>query len=575
MNNTADKFEVLLVNDGRRYELPLFEKLGDFSRQVCPVVKDDRTGVVYPVLAALVDHKLKELDFKLAMTHEVEFIGYNHPDGRRTYLRSLCFVLQNAVRELFPDKVLVIDHSLPSGLYCKVIETRKQEDGRCRTLALTQEQLASVKSRMQEIVSADMPFRKEKIDAVTAEKMFEENNQPEKAELQKSLGKFICSVYFLDGHADTFHGPLLPSTGYLKVFDLLPFAEGFCLQFPSEGDFSKVIPVKTQSKIAATLAEYSDWCSIIRINGIGALNKAISEGHAVELINLSEALHERKYAAIADRIYERRGQVKAVFIAGPSSSGKTSSSLRIALQCRVLGLVPKVIELDNYFVDREHTPKDSEGNYDFETLEAMDLKLLNSQLNDLFAGKEVELPKFDFKAGRSMPSGKRISLGEKEILIMEGIHALDPAMVPDVDNSKIFRVYASALTSLNVDENNNISTSDNRLLRRMVRDNRVRGITPEETITRWYSVRRGENCNIFPFQENADAAFNSALIYELPMLKYYAEPLLRRIAPSSPAYTEAVRLLKFLDYIVALSPDEISAIPPTSIMREFIGGQRL
>lgn len=555
--------------------MPLFEKLGDFSRQVCPVVKDDRTGVVYPVLAALVDHKLKELDFKLAMTHEVEFIGYNHPDGRRTYLRSLCFVLQNAVRELFPDKVLVIDHSLPSGLYCKVIETRKQEDGRCRTLTLTQEQLASVKSRMQEIVSADMPFRKEKIDAVTAEKMFEENNQPEKAELQKSLGKFICSVYFLDGHADTFHGPLLPSTGYLKVFDLLPFAEGFCLQFPSEGDFSKVIPVKTQSKIAATLAEYSDWCSIIRINGIGALNKAISEGHAVELINLSEALHERKYAAIADQIYARRGQVKAVFIAGPSSSGKTSSSLRIALQCRVLGLVPKVIELDNYFVDREHTPKDSEGNYDFEALEAMDLKLLNSQLNDLFAGKEVELPKFDFKAGRSMPSGKRISLGEKEILIMEGIHALDPAMVPDVDNSKIFRVYASALTSLNVDENNNISTSDNRLLRRMVRDNRVRGITPEETITRWYSVRRGENCNIFPFQENADAAFNSALIYELPMLKYYAELLLRRIAPSSPAYTEAVRLLKFLDYIVALSPDEISAIPPTSIMREFIGGQRL
>lgn len=575
MNNTADKFEVLLVNDGRRYELPLFEKLGDFSKQVCPVVKDDRTGVVYPVLAALVDHKLKELDYKLAMTHEVEFIGYNHPDGRRTYLRSLCFVLQNAVRELFPDKVLVIDHSLPSGLYCKVIKTRKQDDGRCRTLALTQEQLASVKNRMQEIVSADMPFRKEKMDAVTAEKMFEENNQPEKAELQRSLGKFICSVYFLDGHADTFHGPLLPSTGYLKVFDLLPFAEGFCLQFPSEGDFSKVIPVKTQSKIAATLAEYSDWCSIIRINGIGALNKAISEGHAVELINLSEALHERKYAAIADQIYERRGQVKAVFIAGPSSSGKTSSSLRIALQCRVLGLVPKVIELDNYFVDREHTPKDSEGNYDFEALEAMDLKLLNSQLNDLFAGKEVELPKFDFKAGRSMPSGKRISLGEKEILIMEGIHALDPAMVPDVDNSKIFRVYASALTSLNVDENNNISTSDNRLLRRMVRDNRVRGITPEETITRWYSVRRGENCNIFPFQENADAAFNSALIYELPMLKYYAEPLLRRIAPSSPAYTEAVRLLKFLDYIVALSPDEISAIPPTSIMREFIGGQRL
>lgn len=571
----TDKFNVFLVNDEKRYEVPFLKRLGDFSNEVCKTVTDEKTGVEYPVLAALVDHKLKELDYRLSMSHEVEFIGYNHPDGRRTYLRSLCFVLQNAVRELFPDKVLIIDHSLPSGLYCNICDVELREDGRRVPVRLSDADLAAIKSRMHEIVDADMPFVKKKMEASAAEALFEKNNQPDKAELQKSLGKFICSVYFLDGQVDTFHGPLLPSTGYLKVFDLLPFANGFCLQFPSEGDFSKVIPVKTQSKIAATLAAYSDWCSIVRVNGIGTLNRAITEGNAVRLINLSEALHERKYAAIADQIFARRDKVKAVFIAGPSSSGKTSSSLRLALQCRVLGMVPKVIELDNYFVDREHTPKDSDGNYDFEALEAMDLKLLNSQLNDLFAGKEVELPKFDFKEGRSIPSGKRISLGDKEILIMEGIHALDPAMVPDVDNSRIFRVYASALTSLNIDENNNISTSDNRLLRRMVRDNRVRGITPEETIMRWQSVRRGENRNIFPFQENADASFNSALLYELPMLKYYAEPLLRRIAPSSPAYTEAIRLLKFLDYIVALSPDEISAIPPTSIMREFIGGQTL
>lgn len=571
----TDKFNVFLVNDGKRYEVPFLKRLGDFSDEVCKTVTDEKTGVEYPVLAALVDHKLKELDYKLSMSHEVEFIGYNHPDGRRTYLRSLCFVLQNAVRELFPDKVLIIDHSLPSGLYCNICDVELREDGRRVPVRLSDADLAAIKSRMHEIVDADMPFVKKKMEASAAEALFEKNNQPDKAELQKSLGKFICSVYFLDGQVDTFHGPLLPSTGYLKVFDLLPFANGFCLQFPSEGDFSKVIPVKTQSKIAATLAAYSDWCSIVRGNGIGTLNRAITEGNAVRLINLSEALHERKYAAIADQIFARRDRVKAVFIAGPSSSGKTSSSLRLALQCRVLGMVPKVIELDNYFVDREHTPKDSDGNYDFEALEAMDLKLLNSQLNDLFAGKEVELPKFDFKEGRSIPSGKRISLGDKEILIMEGIHALDPAMVPDVDNSRIFRVYASALTSLNIDENNNISTSDNRLLRRMVRDSRVRGITPEETIMRWQSVRRGENRNIFPFQENADASFNSALLYELPMLKYYAEPLLRRIAPSSPAYTEAIRLLKFLDYIVALSPDEIAAIPPTSIMREFIGGQTL
>lgn len=571
----TDKFNVFLVNDGKRYEVPFLKRLGDFSAEVCKTVTDEKTGVEYPVLAALVDHKLKELDYRLSMSHEVEFIGYNHPDGRRTYLRSLCFVLQNAVRELFPDKVLIVDHSLPSGLYCNICDVELREDGRRVPVRLSDADLAAIKKRMHEIVDADMPFVKKKMEASVAEALFEKNNQPDKAELQKSLGKFICSVYYLDGQVDTFHGPLLPSTGYLKVFDLLPFANGFCLQFPSEGDFSKVIPVKTQSKIAATLAAYSDWCSIVRVNGIGTLNRAITEGNAVRLINLSEALHERNYAAIADQIYSRRDKVKAVFIAGPSSSGKTSSSLRLALQCRVLGMVPKVIELDNYFVDREHTPKDSDGNYDFEALEAMDLKLLNSQLNDLFAGKEVELPKFDFKEGRSVPSGKRISLGDKEILIMEGIHALDPAMVPDVDNSRIFRVYASALTSLNIDENNNISTSDNRLLRRMVRDNRVRGITPEETIMRWQSVRRGENRNIFPFQENADASFNSALLYELPMLKYYAEPLLRRIAPSSPAYTEAIRLLKFLDYIVALSPDEIAAIPPTSIMREFIGGQTL
>lgn len=571
----TDKFNVFLVNDGKRYEVPFLKRLGDFSDEVCKTVTDEKTGVEYPVLAALVDHKLKELDYRLSMSHEVEFIGYNHPDGRRTYLRSLCFVLQNAVRELFPDKVLIVDHSLPSGLYCNICDVELREDGRRVPVRLSDADLAAIKSRMHEIVDADIPFIKKKMEASAAEALFEKNNQPDKAELQKSLGKFICSVYFLDGQVDTFHGPLLPSTGYLKVFDLLPFANGFCLQFPSEGDFSKVIPVKTQSKSAATLAAYSDWCSIVRVNGIGTLNRAITEGNAVRLINLSEALHERKYAAIADQIFARRDKVKAVFIAGPSSSGKTSSSLRLALQCRVLGMVPKVIELDNYFVDREHTPKDSDGNYDFEALEAMDLKLLNSQLNDLFAGKEVELPKFDFKEGRSVPSGQRISLGDKEILIMEGIHALDPAMVPDVDNSRIFRVYASALTSLNIDENNNISTSDNRLLRRMVRDNRVRGITPEETIMRWQSVRRGENRNIFPFQENADASFNSALLYELPMLKYYAEPLLRRIAPSSPAYTEAIRLLKFLDYIVALSPDEIAAIPPTSIMREFIGGQTL
>ena len=311
------------------------------------------------------------------------------------------------------------------------------------------------------------------------------------------------------------------------------------------------------------------------VKGVGKLNEKVLSGEIIDLINLSEALHERKYADIADQIYARRGSVKVVFIAGPSSSGKTSTSKRLALQCRILGLNPKVIELDNYFVDRELTPRDENGEYDFECLGAMDLKLLGQQLNDLMAGKEVEIPRFDFKEGRKYFEGNFMQLREKDILIMEGIHALNPAMIPDVDSSKVFRVYASALTSLSIDENNNISTSDNRMLRRMIRDNRTRGVGPEGTITRWQSVRRGENRNIFPFQENADAVFNSAHIFELPVLKYYAESLLRRIAPSSPAYAEAYRMLKFLDYIVALTPAEMAAIPPTSILREFIDGQIL
>jgi uridine kinase len=308
---------------------------------------------------------------------------------------------------------------------------------------------------------------------------------------------------------------------------------------------------------------------------VGALNERVLNGKIIELINLSEAFQEKKFADIAKQIYDRRGSVKIVFIAGPSSSGKTSSSKRLALQCRNLGLNPKVIELDNYFVEREQTPRDENGEYDFECLGAMDLKLLGEQLNALLEGKEVEIPRFDFKEGRKLFEGKMMHLQDKDILIMEGIHALNPAMIPDVDSSKVFRVYVSALTSLSLDENNNISTSDNRMLRRMIRDNRTRGIIPEETITRWASVRRGENRNIFPFQENADAVLNSAHIFELPILKYYAEPLLRRIAPSSPAFVEAARMLKFLDSITALSPAEIAAVPPTSILREFIDGQTL
>ena len=528
-----------------------------------------------PVLAALVDNKLKSLDSKIINPHNVRFIGYDHPDGRRTYIRSLCFVLQYVIREMYPGKVLAIDYSLPSGLYCEVREVHSLEDGRPCVHFVTDEELEKIEARMRELIAADLPFGKTMLSREECCRIFEANHQTEKVDLFRSTGRFNYNVYSLDGQQDTFYGPLVPSTGMLNIFDITGFNEGFCLQYPMDGCPDKVLPMKRQSKLATALKEHSDWCSVMGVRGVGKLNQAILSGKVVDLINLSEALHERKYAAIADQIYARRGSVKIVFIAGPSSSGKTSTSKRLALQCRILGLNPRVIELDNYFVERELTPRDENGAYDFESLGAMDLELLGRQLNDLLAGKEVEIPRFDFKEGRKYFEGNMMQLQEKDILIMEGIHALNPAMIPGVDPSKVFRVYASALTSLAIDENNNISTSDNRLLRRMIRDNRTRGIIPEETIMRWQSVRRGENRNIFPFQENADALFNSAHIFELPVLKYYAEPLLRRIAPSSPAFTEASRLLKFLGYIVALSPAEIAAIPPTSILREFISGQTL
>ena len=527
------------------------------------------------VLAALVDNKHKSLDYTVINPHNVRFIDYSHPDGRRTYIRSLCFVLQKVVREMFPDKVLAIDYSLPSGLYCEIREIAALESGRPNVYFVTDAEIEEIEARMRSVVEADLPFRKVMLDADEAIGIFEGNHQVEKVQLLKSLGRFRYNVYFLDGDGDTFYGPLTPSTGCLDTFALIGFNDGFCLQYPMFGDPDKVLPLKRQSKLATALKNHSDWCSIMGVRGVGKLNEAVKSGSVVDLINLSEALHERMYADIADQIFARQGSVKIVFIAGPSSSGKTSTSKRLALQCRILGMNPKVIELDNYFVDREHTPRDENGDYDFEALGAMDLDFLGKQLNELLEGKEVEIPRFDFKEGKRYFNGSFMQLHEKDILIMEGIHALNPAMIPGVDPSKVFRVYASALTSLSIDENNNISTSDNRMLRRMIRDNRTRGIVPEDTIMRWASVRRGENKNIFPYQENADAVFNSAHIFELPVLKYYAEPLLRRISPLSPAYTEAVRLLKFLGYIVALTPEEIAVIPPTSILREFIDGQTL
>ena len=556
-----ENITISCVNDGKEYQVQPGQPVSAIAPET---VKDSLTGKDYPVLAALVDHELQSLDFPVFYPHRVEFIGYNHPEGRRTYLRSLSFLAQRAARALFPEKVFKINHSLPSGLYCKF-----------RAERMADADILRLRDEMRRLVAADLPFTHEVMLSSKAEAIFEGQNQKLKAAMQRSLGSYFCTVYYLDGVADNFYGPLLPSTGYLKVFDLMPFHHGFCLQYPSDEDITRTIPRQKQIKLTTTLKEYGYWCKTTGVVGVGALNSYLLDGKAVELINLCEARQERGYAELADKIYAARDRVKIVFLAGPSSSGKTSSSLRVAQQLKVLGMNPKVIELDNYFVSREQTPLDEFGNYDYEALEAMDLDLLGKHLNALLSGEEVELPRYDFKQGRPFFEGKMMRLEENDILVMEGIHALDPGMVPSVDQSRIYRIYASALTSLKLDENCCISTTDNRLLRRMVRDNRVRGISPEDTILRWPSVRRGEGKYIFPFQENADSQFNSALLYELPMLRYFAEPLLRRILPTSPAYAEAVRLLKFLSYVVPLQPSEIAAIPPTSILREFIGGQTL
>ena len=556
-----EKISITCINDKKTYELAQGARLSTVAPRT---VTDPVSGKEYPVLAALVDHQIKALDFQVFFPHQVEFIGYNNPEGKRTYLRSLSFLLQRAVRNLFPDKILKINHSLPSGFYCKF-----------RADHIADEDILRVREEMRRLVAQDLPFTEKTLLSKDAIEIFRGQNQSLKAALQESVGSYFCPVYYLDGVADNFYGPLVPSTGYLKVFDLMPFHHGFCLQYPSDDDISRTIARQKQKKLTVTLKEYGYWCKATGVVSVGALNRRLQGGGAVSLINLCEARQERGYADLADKIYAARDHVKIVFLAGPSSSGKTSSSLRLAQQCMVKEMNPKVIELDNYFVARERTPRDAYGEYDFEALEAMDLELLGQHLNTLLSGGEVEIPRYDFKQGIPLFEGRMMHLEENDILIMEGIHALDPAMVPTVDQSRIFRIYASALTSLKLDENCCISTTDNRLLRRMVRDNRTRGISPEDTLLRWPSVRRGENRHIFPFQENADAQFNTALLYELPLLRYYAEPLLRRILPSSPAYAEAVRLLKFLSYIVPLQPSEIAAIPPTSIMREFIGGQTL
>ena len=556
---------VYCENNGKSYQC-------EPGTRLTKLIENEGLELEWPILAAIVDNQLKELGFELFVTHNVRFVDYSHPDGYRTYLRSLFFVLQKSVAELYPQYSLLLDYSLQNGMYGELRELENRDEEPPKSITLGEDEILNIKSRMQQIIDADLPFTRKKMRTFEAAQLFIAHNCPEKAFLHTERGKFFTTVYFLAGYPDHFYGPLLDSTGYIKKFNFESFSRGFLIQAPNLTKPYEIVKTPYQYKLFDVFKEYSDWCSILGVKNVGSVNSAIKKGRATELIQIAEALHEKKYAGIADEIFKRRDNIKLVLIAGPSSSGKTTTSKRIALQLKVLGLNPVVIELDNYFLNREETPRDSDGNYDFEVLGALDVDFLNKQLKQLLDGNRVELPKFDFAEGKRTFRGDYLTLQENDMLIMEGIHGLNPGLTSQIDDNMKYRIYASALTSLSLDENNSISTSDNRLLRRIVRDGRYRGASAEDVIMRWPSVRRGEINNIFPFQENAHIMFNSALIFELPLLKYYAEPLLRRIAPNSPASVESIRLLKFLSYIQELQPEEIATVPPTSVMREFIGG---
>jgi uridine kinase len=548
--------EIFCENNGETIYCAPGATLLDLAQQ-CAAVCTHR------ILAALVDNQLKALHYAIYQPHNVRFIDISHPDGQRTCQRSLVFLLQKAVRDLLPDYQLEVKYTVLNGLYCELQGTDQ---------IINEQLMQALEKRMREIVAEKKPFVRKKLPTKKAVAIFRQNGQPEKALLQETRGQFYTSVYYIDACADHLHGPLVPSSDYLNVFALSIYHEGFVVLMPDPQQPEKPLSVVVQQKLFDIFQENNDWIKIIGAHTIGAINQAIKHDGLKRLIMVSESLHEKKYARLADEI-KRREKVRLVLLAGPSSSGKTTSSKRLSVQARVAGLNPVLLEMDNYFVNREHTPRDIDGNYDFEHIHALDLQLLNNDILSLLSGKEVQTPSFSFETGRRDPQGgPLIKMGDKDILIMEGIHALNPELTAAVPDELKYKIYCSALTSVSVDENNRISTTDNRLIRRIVRDSWSRGYTASETIMRWASVRRGEDRNVFPYQENADVMFNSALTYETYILRRYAAPLLRNIKPTDPAFSEALRLLRFLSYFEVLPAGTENYVPSNSILREFIGG---
>ena len=512
----------------------------------------------YGPVCAKVNNKVEGMHYRVYHNKDVEFLDMTADSASRNYTRTLFFILCKAVHDLYPRSCVVIDIPVSNGYFVNLNIGR----------AVTGEDVKAVRKRMQEIITAKMPIRRFEVPTETAVKMFAEKGDTAKVKLLKSYGRLYTTYYQIDDYVDYYYGSLLTNTSQIYLFGLEKYFDGLLLRIPSLKN-PEVLPEMThQDKMFGIFKEHHQWQDIINVRTVGDFNELVDHGAATDVINVSEALQEKKISEIADEIASRRG-ARLVLLAGPSSSGKTTACKRLSIQLLANGIRPLQISLDDYFVDREQTPKDENGEYDYESIYALNLQLINEQFNRLFRGEEVELPKYDFQTGKSKPSGKKLKMQPNNVLVVEGIHALNPELTSGIPEKQKFRVYVSALTTILLDDHNYIPTTDNRLLRRIIRDYKYRGVTARETIHRWPSVRAGENKWIFPFQENADAMFNSAMLFELAVIRQQAEPLLEQVPESCEEYSEAYRLKKFLDYI---RPIPNRDIPPTSLLREFLGG---
>ena len=543
--------KIYCKNTGQTIEAPMGSNLED-------IYKLSGLKMEYGPISAHVNNKVEGMHYRAYKQKEVEFLDITSSSGSRAYTRSLFFILCKAAHELFKPCKVAIDIPVSNGYYVNL-------NIGC---PVTLDDAGAIRRRMQEIIDAAMPIHRHETTTKEAIELFDSLHNRSKVKLLQSIGSLYTTYYDIDGYVDYYYGSLLTNTSQIYLFGLEKYYDGLLLRLPSREHPSELGEMTHQDKMFGIFKEHHQWQEILGLRTIGELNEVIGKGKSSILIQISEALQEKKIAKIADEIAQRKG-IKMVLIAGPSSSGKTTTCKRLSVQLAVNGIKPVGISLDDYFLDRELTPLDEKGEYDFEHLHALNLPLLNEQLTALFQGEEVELPRYDFPTGKSVKSGKKLKLHDDEILVVEGIHALNPELTSQIPKEKIFRVYASALTTILLDNHNYVPTTDNRLLRRIIRDHKYRGVSALDTIRRWPSVRAGENKWIFPYQENADAMFNSAMLFELAVIKSQAEPLLEQVPENVPEHAEAYRLLKFLHYI---KPIPETQIPPTSLLREFLGG---